>query len=83
MELKDTIKLMSSDNHRDRFIAEYWQTKIRYENLHKMCVKYEAEILDFAPVCPLELLNRQASHMGMYLKTLEVRAEIEGISLDV
>lgn len=83
MELKDTIELMNSDNHRDRFKAEYWQTKIRYDKLHRMCVKYEAETLDFAPVCPLELLNKQASFMGRYLKALEVRAEIEGINLNV
>ncbi len=83
MELKDTIELMTSDKHRDRFLAEYWQTKIRYDKLHKMCVKYEAETLEFAPVCPLEILNRQAAHMGRYLKLLEIRAEIEGINLNV
>ncbi len=83
MELKDTVELMLSDNHRDRLKAEYWQTKIRYEKLHKMCVQYEAQTLEFAPACSLELLNRQASYMGNYLKTLEVRAVIEGIDLNV
>ena len=32
MQLKDTIELMTSDNWEDRFVAEYWQTKIRYDN---------------------------------------------------
>ena len=29
MELKDTIELMNSENYKDRFKAEYYQTKIR------------------------------------------------------
>ena len=37
--------------------------------------------LDFTPNCSLELLKRQASCMGQYLFTLEMRAEIEGIDL--
>ena len=32
MELRDTIKFMNSEDYRERFVAEYWQTKIRYEN---------------------------------------------------
>lgn len=31
MELKDTIKLMTSEDYKERFAAEYLQTKIRYE----------------------------------------------------
>ena len=44
MELKDTIDLMNSDDFRDRFVAEYCQTKIRYEKLHKMLIKYETKV---------------------------------------
>ena len=29
MELKDTVALMESDDYKDRFKAEYYQTKIR------------------------------------------------------
>ena len=29
MELKDTIELMNSSDYKERFKAEYWQTKIR------------------------------------------------------
>ena len=39
---KDTVNLMLSDDYKERFIAEYYQTKIRYKKLHKMCIKYEA-----------------------------------------
>ena len=81
MELKDTIELMNSDAYQDRFKAEYYQTKIRYEKLHKIAIKYEAGTLEFTPNCPLELLKEQKSYMGNYLRTLEIRAEIEGIEL--
>lgn len=81
MELKETIDLMTSADYKDRFKAEYLQTKIRYEKLHNMIVKYEAGTLNFDPDCPLELLKSQASMMGNYLFALEKRAEIEKIEL--
>ena len=81
IELKDTVELMNSENYKERFKAEYIQTKIRYEKLHKMCIKYEAGMLNFEPKCSLELLKEQKSYMGNYLRTLEIRAEIEQIEL--
>jgi hypothetical protein len=81
MELKDTCALMISADYKERFKAEYYQTKIRYEKLHKTTIKYEAGTLNFEPSCSLELLNEQKKHMGFYLHALEVRAEIEGIEL--
>lgn len=42
MELKDTIDLMNSSDYKDRFKAEYWQAKIRYDKLDDITVKYEA-----------------------------------------
>ena len=81
MELKDTIEMMNSPDYKERFKAEYHQTKIRYEKLHRMCIKYEACTLDFTPSCSLELLKQQKAAMGNYLYCLEIRAEIEGINL--
>lgn len=81
MELLDTIELMSSNDYKDRFKAEYYQTKIRYDKLHKMIIKYDANTLDFEPKCSIEILKKQASYMGNYLYMLEVRSEIEGIEL--
>ena len=81
MELNDTITLMNSYDYKDRFKAESQQTKIRYDKLHRMIVRYEAGTLDFEPTCSLELLKEQASYMCQYLYTLEVRAEIEGVKL--
>ena len=82
MNLIDTIELMTSEDYNDRFKAEYYQTKIRYDKLHKMCVKLEAGTLDFTPDCSLELLKKQQSAMGNYLYSLEIRAQIEGIDID-
>jgi hypothetical protein len=81
MELKDTIALMNSEDYKERFIAEWCQTQIRYKKLHAMVIKYEAGTLNFTPKCGLELLKKQKSFMGQYLYCLEVRAEIEGIEL--
>ena len=81
MKLKDTIELMNSSEYTERFKAEYYQTKIRYDKLHKMVVKYEAGTLDFEPTCDISILENQLYDMGNYLKDLEVRAEIEKIEL--
>ena len=79
--LEDTINLMKSDDYKERFVAEYMQTKIRYNNLHKMLVKLEAGTLEFEPATPILILKNQKSFMGQYLNQLEIRAEIEGITL--
>ena len=33
MEFKDTVDMMLSDDYKERFKAEYYQTKERYERL--------------------------------------------------
>lgn len=81
MELRDTAEMMNSADYKERFKAEYYQTKIRYEKLHNMCIKYEAGNLDFTPTCELSLLKEQKAAMGHYLHCLEIRAEIEGVTL--
>ena len=81
MELKDTIELMNSTDYKERFRAEYYQTKNRYDKLDKMCCLYEAKKLNFTPSCPLELLTEQKRHLGTYLLCLKGRAAIEVIEL--
>lgn len=81
MELKDTIEMMNSADYKERFKAEYYQTKIRYEKLQTMVIRYQAGMLDFTPTCTLNLLQTQLMHMTNYLGCLKVRAEIEGIEL--
>lgn len=86
MELKDTFELMTSADYKERFKAEYLQTKIRYEKLKNFCNKIEASIISVnvpEPIhdCPLELLRKQQNLMGQYLGVLELRAVIEGVEL--
>ena len=81
MEQKDTIPMMESPDYKERFKAEYYQLKNRYDKLDAMTVKYEAGTLNFTPSCSLDLLKEQKKHMGNYLRSLKIRAEIEGIEL--
>ena len=86
MELKDTIEMMQSADYRERFKAEYHQTKTRYEKLKAFNNKIEAAhmmkgIIKVQHDCPAPLLREQQTLMGQYLHILEVRAVIEGIQL--
>lgn len=83
MELKDTIRLMLSDDYKDRLKAEYYQNKIRYNKIHKMIVKHEAGKLGFGLDNPIDLLKDQEAVMERYLYILEVRALIEGVDLEL
>mgnify|MGYP000001388141 FL=1 len=81
MELSNTIDLMNSGDYKDRFCAEYYQTKERYNKLHRLIIKLEAKTAEFTPTCSIDLLKKQKAAMGEYLYCLEVRAEIERIDL--
>ena len=84
---------MNSADYKERFKAEYYQTKIRYEKLKAFNNKIEASRKTNnmfhdgkkfeMPThdCPDDLLKNQQSVMGEYLHILEVRAVIEGIEL--
>lgn len=75
------IKLMQSDNYKDRFKAEYYQLRDRWEKLSEMLEKYKNGTLEFTPNCPIDILSRQKRCMTEYLHILEKRAEIEKIKL--
>ena len=77
--MNDAVEMVLSDGYKERFIAEYVETKIRYERLHSIIIKWCAGKADF--VTDIELLEEQAKHMGNYLKTLEIRAVKEDIEL--
>ena len=86
MELKNTIDLMTSDDYKERFKAEYYQTKIRYEKLKDFNNKIESALRTTDVEmpkhdCPEDLLREQQRAMGEYLHLLEVRAVIEHIDL--
>ena len=82
IELKDTVDLMNSSDYKDQFIAEYRQTKIRFNKLAKLLNDNNSEKLDFELSCPVEVLAEQLLYMGEYLRCLETRAEIEGIKIN-
>lgn len=73
--------LIISSDYKARFVGEYVELKIRYNKLHKILIKHEAGTLGFEPTCDISILEDQAYHMGNYLKQLEIRAEIEKITL--
>lgn len=81
----DTADQMKSSDYKERFKAEYSQTKFRYERLKEFCNRIEvAEMMGTEPPkhdCPLELLREQQKYMGMYLSVLEKRAIIENIQI--
>ena len=86
-ELRDTIQGMTSGDYKQRFIAEYEQTKIRYEKLKALNTKIEAHrrnVYTFEPKhdCPYDVLREQQTVMGQYLHILELRAVLENIELN-
>lgn len=86
-ELEATVDLMLSVDYKARFVAEYRQTKIRYERLKNFCNHIEAAMSHPGKVdmpkhdCALELLREQQRAMGLYLHALEIRAVVEHIEL--
>lgn len=85
---EETVPLMLSADYKDRFVAEYRQTKIRYEKLKAYCDRIEMAMMHPSKVempphdCDLELLRQQQHYMGCYLGVLEKRAIVEGICLN-
>ena len=81
MQLQDTVQMMNSSEYQERFKAEYYQLKIRYEKLQTMLKKWDKGILEFTPACPRSTYNLQISAMENYLAVLESRAVMEGVQL--
>lgn len=83
MELKDTMEMMTSADYKERFKAEYFQVKIRYEKLKTMCDNWDAGVLAFTPTCPRVFYNDQLKYMKGYLDILAERAKMERVTLDI
>ena len=75
MTLTETIPLMTSEDYRDRFKAEYWQLKIRTDKLEAMLAAAEAGTSPF-------LLRDQLRKSQDLLGILATRARVEGINLE-
>ena len=82
MTLEETKDLMCSPDYKERFKAEYFQLKIRYEKLKAMCEKWDKGELDFKPTCPRTTYDFQLAYMSGYLKILEKRSKLEGVELE-
>ena len=80
-ELRDTIKMMNSEDYKERFKAEYYQVVIRYQKLKSMLNKWDNDQLEFAPTCPRSTYNMQITAMTDYIAVLEARAVLEGVEL--
>ena len=81
MTLAQTVAKMISDDYKDRFVAEYYQTKIRYDKLRHLITQVSAGTAKITPKCSLQILETQLGDMDQYLADLEVRAQIEDIDL--
>lgn len=79
MELKDTIELMTSEDYKDRFKAEFYQLVIRYKNLNRMLENWDN--LEFTPICPKSTYDFQLRAMKDYITILKARASFEHIEL--
>lgn len=77
VELFDTVDMMNSDDYKDRFMAEYYQLKIRYRKLCAMISAWDDDALSFVPSCPRSVYDMQLRAMRDYLSILEARAAIE------
>lgn len=75
MTFKETIPMMMSDNYSDRLKAEYFQLKIRAEEIKDALDRYPP------PLINLELLAAQYKAMQMYQKILEARLVDEDIDI--
>lgn len=81
MELEDTIKIMTSEEYKERFKAEVYQLDIRIGKLAGMLSAWDHGELGFTPTCSYVLLETQLNAMKVYRHILQMRAEIEGVSL--
>lgn len=79
--LSETINLMTSDDYKDRFRAEYYQTKIRRDKLLNMLENWNKGNLNFQPVCKRSIYEKQIKYMNQYLAILIQRAQTENISI--
>lgn len=81
IELKDTIEMMTSEDYKERFKAEYQQNVIRFTKLKAMLEKWDKGELNFTPTCPRGVYDLQIRAMADYIAVLEARAAIESVQL--
>ena len=80
-DLQETVYAMTSDDYKQRFVAEYAQVAIRANKLSDVINKYFNDALDFKLECGIWLLVEQYMVMKHYIEILQKRAETENIDL--
>lgn len=80
-ELSETAELMSNEDYKVRFQAEYAQVVIRRNKLACMMDKWKAGELNFAPTCPFSTYELQIRAMNDYIAILEARAKMENVTI--
>lgn len=81
-ELKDTVFLMTSKDYKDRFKAEFYQTKIRYNKLKQSLDNTIKDNLSSETYRSILILELQLQCMKNYLDILISRAINEGIEIE-
>lgn len=79
MVLKDTVNMMTSEDYKERFKAEYYQLKVRINGLENMLKSWDEGTLTFKPTCPRKLYDDQLKAMYDYINILITRSKMEGI----
>lgn len=82
-DLSQTVELMSSEDYKERFIAEYCQIAIRTKRLERVLTRIkDGNAPDcFTTTCSIVMLIDQLYYMQSYLSVLDERAFIEDIDL--
>lgn len=89
-ELSQTCVMMCSKDYRERFKAEFYQLKIRIENLENFLAKIKAQYhyadkyIEKDKIqhdCDTFILEEQLYNMKHYLFILKQRAVIENINI--
>ena len=80
-DLQETVYAMTSDDYKQRFVAEYTQVVIRANRLSDVIDGYFNETLNFKLGCGIWLIVEQYMVMKHYIEILQKRAKIENIDL--
>lgn len=81
MKLEQTVDMMTSDDYKERFKAEYYQLTNRINKLKHIISDARKIGRKTVDKCPLDVLVWQYRTMLDYQYVLKRRAEIENIKL--
>lgn len=71
------LKLIQSDDYKERLQGEYLELLERTNKLKRMLYKYDRGLLDFKSNTSIKLLKSQLKAMQSYLYILDYRITIE------